>query len=55
MKIKNGDNCKVVSGAHKGKSGVVQDLHTSKTGVQTVTIVENDGERFKTLTKNLEK
>jgi ribosomal protein L24 len=31
-KLKNGEQCLVVGGTHKGKSGIVQDLKTSKTG-----------------------
>lgn len=53
-KIKNGDLCKVIAGTHKGKSGVVADMNTSKTGVVTITVVQENGERFKTLAKNVE-
>ncbi len=51
--IKDGDSCKVVGGTHKGKAGVVRDLNTSKTGQLTITVVQADGERFKTLAKNV--
>ncbi len=51
--IKNGDRCTVVAGTHKGRSGVVQDLNTSKTGHLTITVREDSGERFKTLAKNV--
>lgn len=50
---KDGDNCSVVGGTHAGKSGVVRDVNTSKTGHVTVTVVQANGERFKTLAKNV--
>jgi ribosomal protein S4E len=43
----------VIAGTHKGKSGIVRDIHTSKTGAVTITVVQPDGERFKTLAKNV--
>jgi ribosomal protein L24 len=52
--IKDGDQCKVINGTHKGKSGMATDLHLSKTGHLTITIVQKDGVRFKTLAKNVE-
>jgi ribosomal protein S4E len=52
-KLKDGDPCKVVSGSHAGKSGVVRDINTSKTGHITITVVQKDGARFKTLAKNV--
>jgi ribosomal protein S4E len=52
--VKDGARCKVVGGSHKGKSGVVRDIKTSKTGHITITVVQADGERFKTLAKNVE-
>ncbi|MEO6681728.1 MAG: hypothetical protein ABIN48_02795 [Ginsengibacter sp.] len=51
--IKNGDPCNVVGGTHKGKSGIVQDLKTSNSGQITLTVLQNNGERFKTLGKNV--
>ena len=51
--IKDGATCTVVLGTHTGKSGKVTDIHTSKTGVVTITVVQKDGERFKTLVKNI--
>jgi ribosomal protein S4E len=51
--LKDGDQCKVVAGTHKGKSGTVKDIHESKTGAITITIVQENGERFKTLAKNV--
>ncbi len=43
----------VIAGTHKGKSGIVRDINTGKTGAVTVTVVEANGDRFKTLAKNL--
>lgn len=51
--LKDGDNCKVIGGIHKGKSGIVRDIHTSKTGHITITVVQENGVRFKTLGKNV--
>lgn len=53
-KIKNGTKCKVIAGTHKGKAGVIKDIHTSKTGAITITVLQANGERFKTLAKNVE-
>lgn len=50
---KDGDRCSVVGGTHTGKSGVVRDINTSKTGAVTITVVQSNGERFKTLAKNV--
>ena len=52
-KIKNGDACVVVSGTHKGKAGVVADRKVSKTGHVTITVRMADGDRIKTLAKNV--
>ena len=51
--LKDGDQCKVVGGTHAGKSGTVRDINTSKTGHVTITVVQANGERFKTLAKNV--
>jgi ribosomal protein S4E len=51
--IKDGDQCKVIAGTHAGKSGVVRDMNKSKTGAITITVVQKNGERFKTLAKNV--
>ena len=53
-KLTDGAECKVVSGTHAGKSGIVQDIHTSKTGHTTITVLQKTGTRFKTLAKNIE-
>ncbi|MEP7154471.1 MAG: KOW motif-containing protein [Betaproteobacteria bacterium] len=50
---KDGDHCAVIGGSHKGKSGTVRDINTSKTGHLTITVVQENGERFKTLAKNV--
>lgn len=52
-KIKNGDTCEVIAGTHKGKSGIVRDMNISKTGQVTITVLQKDGERFKTLARNV--
>ena len=51
--IKDGSQCTVVSGTYAGKSGTVRDVKTSKTGHITITVVQANGERFKTLAKNV--
>jgi ribosomal protein S4E len=53
-KLQDGAKCKVVGGTHTGKSGVVKDIKTSKTGAVTITVVQSNCERFKTLAKNVE-
>lgn len=50
---KDGDHCEVVKGTHAGKSGTVRDIKTSKTGEVTITVVQADGERFKTLARSV--
>ena len=52
-RLKDGAQCKVIGGVHAGKSGVVKDINTSKTGYVTITVVQPNGERFKTLAKNV--
>jgi len=52
-KLKDGFKCKVVGGTHAGKSGIVRDVKTSKTGHVTITVVQATGERFKTLARNV--
>ncbi|UOQ61530.1 KOW motif-containing protein [Leucobacter rhizosphaerae] len=51
--VENGQHCEVIAGTHSGKSGVVQDANTSKTGAVTITVLQTDGTRFKTLAKNV--
>ena len=50
---KDGDHCVVIGGTHKRKAGTVHDLNTSKTGAVTITVVQANGDRFKTLAKNV--
>ena len=50
---KDGDHCSVIAGTHKGKSGTVRDINTSKTGHVTITVVQANSERSKTLAKNV--
>ena len=52
-KLKDGAKCKVVGGTHEGKQGTVRDINTSKTGHVTITVIQPDGECFKTLAKNV--
>lgn len=52
-KIKDGNSCQVIGGTHLGKSGIIRDINSSKTGHVTITVVEANGERFKTLAKNV--
>ena len=35
--LKDGARCKVIDGTHKGKSGLVRDINTSKGGNVTIT------------------
>jgi ribosomal protein S4E len=51
--IVDGAQCKVISGVHEGKSGTVRDIKTGKTGHISITVVQSNGERFKTLAKNV--
>ena len=52
--LKDDDFCKVIGGTHKGKSGTATNLNISKTGHLTITVVQENGARFKTLAKNVE-
>jgi ribosomal protein S4E len=52
-KLIDGCLCKVTGGTHKGKSGIVRDIKTSKTGFITITVEQANGVRFKTLGKNV--
>jgi ribosomal protein S4E len=52
-KLRDGARCKVVGGSHSGKSGVVRDINKSKSGHMTITVVQSNGERFKTPAKNV--
>lgn len=54
LPVKDGDRCRVIGGTHKGKSGTIRDINTSKTGHLTITVVQANGDRFKTLARNVE-
>jgi ribosomal protein S4E len=49
----DGARCKVIGGLHAGKSGTVRDIKTGKTGHVSITVVQSNGVRFKTLAKNV--
>ncbi len=51
--LEDGDKCIVTGGTHKGKSGTVRDINTSKSGHITLTVLQDNGIRFKTLGKNV--
>ena len=51
--IVDGAQCKVISGVHAGKTGTARDIKTGKTGYISITVVQSNGERFKTLAKNV--
>jgi ribosomal protein S4E len=53
--IVDGTGCRVVRGTHRGKSGTVEDRHTSPTGAVTITVRQAEGTRFKTLARNVER
>jgi ribosomal protein S4E len=52
-KLRDGAQCKVIGGTHEGKSGTVRDIKTGKTGYVSITVVQSNGERFKTVAKNV--
>lgn len=52
-KLVDGAQCQVVGGTHAGKAGSVTDIKTSKLGHVTITVVQKNGVRFKTLAKNV--
>jgi ribosomal protein S4E len=51
--LKDGDECTVVAGTHKGKSGTVHDIKTSKLGHISITVKQANGVRFKTLGRSV--
>jgi ribosomal protein S4E len=51
--VRDGARCKVIGGIHAGKSGTVRDIKTGKTGHVSVTVVQPNGDRFKTLAKSV--
>jgi ribosomal protein S4E len=42
-----------LDGGPRRRSGTVRDVNTSKTGHVTITVVQENGDRFKTLDKNV--
>lgn len=52
-KLSDGASCKVTGGTHAGKAGTVRDIKNSATGHVTITVVQANGDRFKTLAKNV--
>ena len=52
-KVVDGAHCKVIGGVHAGKSGTITDIKTGKTGHISITVVQANGVRFKTLAKNV--
>ena len=53
VSIIDGAQCKVVAGIHRGKSGTIRDIKTGKTGYVSITVVQPNGQRIKTLAKNV--
>lgn len=51
--LKDGDFCRAIGGTHQGKSGTVQNINLSKTGHITITVLQENGVRFKTLGNNV--
>lgn len=51
--VTDGDHCRVIAGTHKGKYGTVRDINMSEGGNVTITVVQSDGDRFKTLARNV--
>ena len=49
--LADGDHCIVIAGRHKGKTGIVRDINLSKAGNVTITVVQDNGVKFKTLAK----
>ena len=52
-KLRDGARCQVIGGSHAGKAGTVRDIKTGKTGHVSITVEQANGERFKTLAKNV--
>ena len=52
--LRDGARCEVIGGTHAGKAGIVRDIKVGPTHGQTsITVVQADGQRFKTLGKNV--
>ena len=52
-RLTDGAQCKVVGGTHAGKAGTVSHIKVGKTGHVSLTVTQANGERFKTLAKNV--
>ncbi len=52
-KLRDGASCQIIGGSHAGKAGAVSDIKTGKTGHVSITVTQPNGERFKTLAKNV--
>lgn len=52
-KLRDGAYCQVVGDTHAGKSGAVRNIKTGKTGHVSITVVQANGVRFKTLARNI--
>jgi ribosomal protein S4E len=52
--VQNGARCRVIGGVHRGKAGTIADRKLSRTGEVTVTVRLPDGDRVKTLGRNVE-
>ena len=52
--LQDGAACIVVKGTHIGKAGIVRDIKTIAGGHVTITVEQADGERFKTLARNVQ-
>ena len=52
--VKDGAHCEVIGGVHKGKSGTIRDIKTGKTGHVSITVIQSNGVRFKTLARNVQ-
>ena len=51
--IQDGANCTVVAGTFFFNDTATTEIYTSKTGQVTITVVQKDGVRFKTLAKSV--
>jgi ribosomal protein S4E len=52
--VEDGSKVNVIGGTNAGKSGIARDMTIGKTHKQlSITVVQANGERFKTLAKNV--
>lgn len=52
-RLADGVRCQVIAGTHAGKAGTAADIKTSRTGHVTLTVVQANGQKFKTLARNV--